>query len=228
MTAAPDRRSTPAASAAGRATTRLGSMPATGSLDLVSGTDAHPRPNSSRTGTSRAASAGVALIASHQQVWDFRSNPAGIAPYNAAYLWLVRGELNVAVAAEALLEVEHRHAVLRSRICDSDSGIHQVVRSCAGPAVSVGDLREVRRKRWRVLMGAIAADLRDPRELSVGVGFNPYIWRLGDTTYVLAVVVAHTAWDGGSIPVFLQDWMASYAAVLHPSGAESRQPATQP
>jgi hypothetical protein len=153
--------------------------------------------------------------ASAQQAWDLRSNPGHVAPYNAAYFWRLAGAIDIAAAEQAIGAVERRHTVLRSRLCETRGHTIQIVEAPRSSPLVYRDLRFERgAKRWRAVIGTAKADLTRPRVLTTGVGFNPYLWRIGDAEFILGLVVAHTAFDGASIPVFLNEFMGSYAAAL--------------
>jgi hypothetical protein len=128
-------------------------------------------------------------------------------------LWRLAGEIDAHAVGQAVVDVEARHTALRSRFGVVRGCAVQIVEAPGRFPVAYRDLRSSRpSRRWRQIAGATKADLTTARVLTEGVGCRTTLWRVGAAEYVLTVVGSHTAWDGGSIPVFLRDFVASYAA----------------
>lgn len=157
--------------------------------------------------------AGEAFPGSPQQTWDLQMDPSHVAHCNGVFLWRLRGPLDVEAVTAAIGLIAVRHSVLRSRFCETTTGAMQIVAQDAPPRMSFTDLRAKRgAKRWRAVMATAKVELRHKRVLTRGVDFHTSLWQIGTDDFLLLVAAPHTAWDGFSTSVFIDELLAYTAA----------------
>ncbi len=156
-----------------------------------------------------------------QEEWLWALND-GRSNSSVAYVWDLRGQVDLEALREALQRLVNRHESLRTTFRRGPRSVHQVVWPAAKVQLPIEDLAggvavEVERL---VLEEADAwLDLTGSKALWRG-----FLIRLQPTSYVLALVGHHALLDGASKGVLHQELAALYRAVV--SGSSERQAAT--
>jgi condensation enzyme len=133
--------------------------------------------------------------------------------YSIVYGWRVRGAIDVEVLGEALFRVVRRHEALRTVVVRDEQDRHQRVLPASPPRLRVLDLRHVdpadRDRRAEELLIELEAGDYPVSDLPL---VQVVLAQFSDDDAVLVLTAHHTAVDGWSMHVLIQDLAVSYGA----------------
>lgn len=139
-----------------------------------------------------------------RRIWLLHHIDGGGAAYNMPWEIRIDGTLDVDALRLSLFDVINRHEALRTVIIQSGEEIMQRVLPTPAPQLVVTDatpetVHEQLMQHWTRVF-----DL----EHEIPISF--VLFRLGETSYVLSLVVHHVAIDGASSPVLARDLAVAY------------------
>lgn len=133
--------------------------------------------------------------------------------FNVALRITLSGELNVPALATALTRLVERHEGLRTRLARSGDGWEQEVLRPGPVELPVEDLTARRtEERQAVLERASAEAAETPLDPTDGTPISARVLRTGGSTWVLLLVLHHSACDGWSVSLLLKELAALYGA----------------
>jgi amino acid adenylation domain-containing protein len=148
-----------------------------------------------------------------QRLWFLDELSPGNPFYNVTTAVRLRFELSVAALVDALTEIVRRHEVLRSTFAAPDGTPVQLVGPPGPVELPVRDLRghpapEEQANRL------VAEAARRPFDLREGPLLRAELLRLGNTDWVLLLVVHHIVFDGWSGSVLFGELRALYGVFV--------------
>ncbi|MFC9517869.1 amino acid adenylation domain-containing protein [Nocardiaceae bacterium NPDC056970] len=144
------------------------------------------------------------LSPGQRRLWFQHLLDPGSDVYNLAFTVRFAGELVAGALQEAVLDVLHRHRVLRTTYSTGPDGPVQHVTDV--PAV---DLSPVAIPHGAV-DGFVRTLAREPFDLEAAPPLRVRLYRAADAEHVLAIVVHHIAADGWSLEPLLADLSEAY------------------
>src|SRR5262249_54729929 len=137
------------------------------------------------------------------------------------------GPLDVAALDRALAEIERRHESLRTRIVVGPDGPVAIFDPPRTQVLEVEDLRgfdappeiEARRR--------LETEAARPFDLERGPLWRARLFRTGEATHVLSIVLHHVVTDGWSMEVLTREVSAIYAAFAEGRPSPLAEPALQ-
>ncbi|HEY0512065.1 MAG TPA: amino acid adenylation domain-containing protein [Thermoanaerobaculia bacterium] len=154
---------------------------------------------------------------SQQRLWFLDRLEPGSATYNVPMSLHLRGSLDPGALAAALGEVVRRHEALRTTFVEVDGRPFQRVHPTVPadrrglPVVDLSGLDADRREAETWLR--IAEEARLPFLLERGPLLRMALLRLGGDEHVLLATMHHIVSDGWSLPIFVRELSALYAAI---------------
>ena len=163
----------------------------------------------------------VPLSFSQERMWLIQSLDPAATAYNMAVVLRIDGRLDISALSGALGVLYERHVVLRSTIRLVDDRPQQEIRPAPDEPLKILDLRN------RDSDGAMAeaarlaeADARTPFDLAEGPVMRSQLFRTGEQTSLLSLVLHHVAGDQWSIGVLGRELAVLYNAALNGIQAE--------
>ncbi|MFT4081596.1 MAG: amino acid adenylation domain-containing protein [Nocardioides sp.] len=148
-----------------------------------------------------------------EQMWFVDALGGGGVRNNSTQAFALRGSLDMAALTTALVEIVHRHEVLRTRLIEEGGFVWQVVEDEVPLDVPLVDLSALPlEERNRRLAEVEHEHLDHDFDLGVAPLFSPLVVRLSQDEHRLLWVVHHVAWDPGSRHVFLSELIALHDA----------------
>jgi len=148
-----------------------------------------------------------------ERLWFLDRLQPGLTAYNMPHLYRVRGDLDVPALRRALTAVAERHEALRTTFREVD-GQPRLVLAPPGPVplprVDLSTLAPEQREARGAELAREA--LGRPFDLAVGPLFRAGLVTLAPEDHQLWLSVHHIISDGGSMGIFLREWLALYAA----------------
>ncbi len=166
----------------------------------------------SRVLRTRSGERRLELSFAQQRLWFLEQWEGGGALYNIAQGWWLEGPLEVERLRAAFAQVVSRHESLRTALVSEHGEPRQQVLDEVAVELEVVDLRELAAEQARAEAQALAQalgrrgfDLARPPLLRVAV------YRVGEHTHLLALVIHHIVADGWSLGVLWRELGACYA-----------------
>ena len=164
-----------------------------------------------------------------QSLWLLTQRVPDITAYNIQFSLRFEGDLDETALATALSEIVHRHAILRSVIqVENSEPILKVEASPAEARIEKIDFSSLSRD---VLAGEIARVKRTESEWKFSLDRGPLyrfaLVRCPENRAELVVTVHHAIFDGASITVFSEEFLARYRARTGNGGYEHPRGAVQ-
>ncbi|MEV8433436.1 MupA/Atu3671 family FMN-dependent luciferase-like monooxygenase [Streptomyces chartreusis] len=133
--------------------------------------------------------------------------------FNVALRITLSGELDVPALRRALTRLVERHEGLRTRLARSGDGWEQQVLRAGPVELPVEDLTARRtEERQAVVERASAEAAETPLDPTDGTPISARVLRTGGSTWVLLLVLHHSACDGWSVSLLLKELAALYGA----------------
>nr|WP_252981152.1 MupA/Atu3671 family FMN-dependent luciferase-like monooxygenase [Streptomyces chartreusis] len=141
--------------------------------------------------------------------------------FNVALRITLSGELDVQALGTALTRLVERHEGLRTRLARSGDGWEQQVLRAGPVGVPVEDLTARRTEERQAAVERASAEAAEtPLDPTDGTPISARVLRTGASTWVLLLVLHHSACDGWSVSLLLKELAALYgtAAKGEPGG----------
>ncbi|WP_054815848.1 non-ribosomal peptide synthetase [Nocardia arizonensis] len=154
----------------------------------------------------------TALSAAQQRMWFVQRLDPSDTTLNVCVAYRLDGLADADRLRAAFATVVARHEILRTTYGIGEQGEpYQISRDEAELVWRNHDLTDladaVRERRVEVLA---RREFARPFDLSADLPLRPTLIRVGDTSYVLVLVVHHIGWDDDSWPVFFAELNAAY------------------
>ncbi|MFC8538553.1 amino acid adenylation domain-containing protein, partial [Streptomyces sp. NPDC057249] len=155
-----------------------------------------------------------------RRLWLLADLEGGSTAYNVPMAVRLEGTLDADALEAALNDVIERHAPLRTLYETVDGEPHQRILPAAEARLRMGRREVAAEELDRAVAGAgrHVFDLRSELPLSVT------LFRLGETTHHLVVVLHHIATDGRSSEVYVTDLARAYEARVAGDGSSVLEP----
>ncbi|MEH2092715.1 condensation domain-containing protein [Nostoc sp.] len=184
----------------------------------------------------RVENAEIPLSFAQQRLWFLDQLELNSASYNLSIGLRLVGTLNVAALEQSLIEIIHRHEVLRTNFVTVDGKPLQIIQTVTNWTVRIVDLQHlstpvlsVRAASRREVVGEASASAEvteqktaaqklleqqgiEPFDLAHDALIKAILVVLSPTEHWLSVCMHHTVCDGWSIGVFVQELEALYNA----------------
>jgi len=163
------------------------------------------------------------LSFSQERMWLIQSLDPATTAYNMAIVLRIGGRLDIAALSGALGVLHERHAVLRSTIRLVDGLPQQEIGAAPDRSLKIIDLRN--QDAGEAMSEAVRlaeADARTPFDLEQGPVMRSQLFRTGEQTSLLSLVLHHVAGDQWSMGVLGRELAALYNAAL--SGRQVKLP----
>jgi amino acid adenylation domain-containing protein len=155
------------------------------------------------------------LSFSQHRLWFLDRLEPETATYNIPLALHFQGGLDVRALAGALGEVAGRHEALRTSFAETDGRPRQVVHPPGPALLPVIDLTALdSERRAAEARRQIAGEARLPFSLTDGPLLRTALLRLAGDEEILLVTMHHIVSDGWSVPIFVREMAALYAAFL--------------
>ncbi|MDX3660676.1 amino acid adenylation domain-containing protein [Streptomyces sp. ID05-26A] len=156
----------------------------------------------------RTSNAPVPAAVQQQQLWFIDRMDQQAAANNLAYVWILRGRLDVDALRAALASVVGRHESLRASLVAGDP-VDLRVADDLDWRLDVEDLTTA--DDPEAAFAVLADELRGWRfRLDRSPLFRAVLARTAEDEHRLIWVVHHIAWDAGSVGVFLNDLSSAF------------------
>ncbi|WP_412738617.1 amino acid adenylation domain-containing protein [Krasilnikovia sp. MM14-A1259] len=175
---------------------------------LLSNADAAPAVAEPELGRVGDRSGLVPTAPVQEGLWFLSQLAPGSSAYHLPLAVRFAGDLDIVALSAAVHTLIERHAPLRTLLRSVDGLPSQDVRPAheTGFEVEVVDLEG----RSAGLDTAIAAAIRRPFHLAIGLPIHAVLFRCGPQDHVLLLVMHHTAADGWSLNLIVEDFVAAY------------------
>uniref|UniRef100_A0A486XU80 Malonyl CoA-acyl carrier protein transacylase n=1 Tax=Rheinheimera sp. BAL341 TaxID=1708203 RepID=A0A486XU80_9GAMM len=162
----------------------------------------------------RPADGRLPVSFAQQRLWLLDQIDGGSSHYHMPVVLALTGELNVAVAQQALAQIVNRHEVLRTIFVKDESGKpYQVVQSDAAFVLQQEDVSgltgAVQQSAADALVGAMLAQ---PFDLSRDLMLRVLLIKRSATQHLLVANMHHIASDGWSMGVLTREFVELYRA----------------
>lgn len=133
--------------------------------------------------------------------------------FNVALRITLSGDLDVPALGTALTRLVERHEGLRTRLARSGDGWEQQVLRPGPVELPVEDLTTRRTEERQVVVERASAEAAEtPLDPTDGTPISARVLRTGASTWVLLLVLHHSACDGWSVSLLLKELAALYGA----------------
>ncbi|WP_157937739.1 non-ribosomal peptide synthetase, partial [Oceaniglobus roseus] len=162
----------------------------------------------------------VALTESQREIWmTHQLGDLPAASFNESVSMTIDGPLDRAALDRALNALVARHDALRAVFATDGTSFEVMPEADATPVfhdLSAGDAE-------RTLSEALAADARQPVDITQGLPFRTLLFRMNDARHVLVITAHHIVCDGWSYNTLFTE-----LAELYTAATENRAPALKP
>ncbi|MFF7791546.1 amino acid adenylation domain-containing protein [Streptomyces sp. NPDC007991] len=159
-----------------------------------------------RTGiTAQPREGRLPLSYAQERLWFLHRFEGPSSTYNLPVALRLSGDLDVTALTAALDDLAARHEALRTVFAEDAHGPHQVVLPSVPPLSVVGVGEEG-------LAARLAEAVRTPFDLTTQPPLRATLFDLGESAYVLLLVLHHIAGDGASMAPLARDLATAYAA----------------
>jgi amino acid adenylation domain-containing protein len=145
---------------------------------------------------------------SQGRLWFLDQLEVGALWYLIPYAVRMRGSVDINSLSYALLALEQRHETLRTTFEDQDGMGVQIVHQTLAKELRVVHVSE------SSYLEFLHQEQTAPFDLRHEAGWRALMMRVGETDYVLSIVMHHIISDGWSIDILRRDLSQLYAAAL--------------
>ena len=156
----------------------------------------------------------IPLSFAQERLWFLDQLEPDTAIYNVPVALKLSGSLNLAVLEETLTEIVRRHESLRTTFAQENGEPYQLINDAAEVKIQVQDLSwyEDRETQAREI---VAAEVRQPFDLSNGPLFRVRVVQLEKEEHLLLFTMHHIITDAWSIGVLIREVVALYESSLN-------------
>ncbi len=152
------------------------------------------------------------LSFAQERLWFLERLEPGSAAYHLPTAMRITGDLDRRALAHTLGEIIRRHAALRTAITGDEPPLQTVVAGVPLPLVTADLLALSEAARGPEAGRLLAAELRRSFDLGRAPLLRALLLRLGETEWLLVLVIHHLVGDGWSTAVLIRETVALYAA----------------
>jgi amino acid adenylation domain-containing protein len=157
----------------------------------------------------------AALSSAQERLWFLYQLEPNSPVYNVPMGLRIKGELNIAVLHQSLMEIVRRHEALRSRFEMVDGSPVQVIESSVSLEVPLTDLMSMPQDRREAeAMKLCREEARRPFDLKRDLMLRARLFRLGQADHILVLNLHHIVSDGWSFGVLFPELRSLYAAFI--------------
>jgi non-ribosomal peptide synthetase component F len=155
----------------------------------------------------------IPLSFAQERLWFLDQLEPETAIYNVPVALRLTGSLNLAVLEETLTEIVRRHESLRTSFPQANSQPYQQINEATEVKVPVLDLSGFADREGRA-REIVAAEARQPFDLSNGPLFRARLVQLEPEEYLLMFTMHHIISDGWSVGVLVREVTSLYQAFI--------------
>lgn len=153
------------------------------------------------------------LSFNQERLWQLERLQSDSSVHNILHSFRLVGALNIQVLEQSLLEIAHRHDVLRTTFPTIHGQPVQHIADHVEMQLGRIDLRHLTpSEQEREVQTQAIAQANQPFDLSQGVLWRVALLQLADTEYVLLRTIHHIIFDGMSHSIFVRELGALYSA----------------
>jgi len=153
-----------------------------------------------------------------ERLWLIEQSGQQRGAYNQAVAYRLRGHLDIGRLEQAFRRVMQRHEALRTRLVLADGELWQEIE--ADPQFTLGSIHVDDGAQHSALLQEFAERFFS---LADDLPLRANLIRLGPADHLLAIVVHHTAFDGGSGRVIVEELGQAYGDALDAGPAALQQ-----
>jgi amino acid adenylation domain-containing protein/non-ribosomal peptide synthase protein (TIGR01720 family) len=147
------------------------------------------------------------------RLWFLDQLEPGKPFYNISSALLLKGSLNLAALEQSLNEVIRRHEILRTSFATVDGQPVQVIEPNLKLTLNVQDLRQLPPiEQQQTVQQLIAQSANQPFDLTQLPLLRVSLLHVGESEYVMLLVMHHIISDGWSMGVLIREMVALYKA----------------
>jgi len=148
-----------------------------------------------------------------QRLWFLDQLMPGNSFYNMPVVLRLQGQLHVSALEECLLEVVHRHEVLRTTFLMEDEQLMQVIHVTPDFSLQMSDLRGLPASEREEQANQLAREeAMRPFDLAQGPLMRASLLQLDNEEYLLLLTMHHIISDGWSMGVLVREVAVLYEA----------------
>jgi amino acid adenylation domain-containing protein/non-ribosomal peptide synthase protein (TIGR01720 family) len=161
----------------------------------------------------RTGNAELPLSYAQQRLWFLDQFEPNSASYNIPFGLRLVGTVNVGALEQSLIEIIHRHEVLRTNFITVDGQATQIIETQPNWSVTVVDLQHLALTEQEIAAQKLVQQKAfEPFDLAYDALIRATLIVLSQTEQWLLVCMHHVVSDGWSIGVFVQELQALYNA----------------
>ncbi len=157
----------------------------------------------------------IPLSSEQERLWHFEQLHGSNATYNIAYCFTLQGHLDPEALLQSLHAIAQRHEILRTTLHEEEGAVFQFIHTEVTLSLPCHDLRPLTaaaRAEQLALIGQQEA--RQPFVLCKHLPMRTQLLHCEEQAWVLLLTFHHSAFDGWSESIFLQELQQYYQGFL--------------
>jgi amino acid adenylation domain-containing protein len=158
------------------------------------------------------------LSFAQQRLWFIDQLEGENSVYNVPFFWQISGILNINALEKAILEIIHRHEILRTSFSIVNESPIQIIHTQPELKIEILDWRQVAEKdKFSKAKHLATAELKQPYDLAKAPLLRVKLLQLADAcgersyqSHLLLLVIHHIVCDGWSMDIFRKELFTLY------------------
>jgi NRPS condensation-like uncharacterized protein len=153
------------------------------------------------------------LSFAQQRLWFIDKLEGENCIYNVPFFWQISGILNINALEKAILEIIHRHEILRTSFSIVNESPIQIIHTQPELKIEILDWEQVAEKdKFSKAKHLATAELQKPYDLAKAPLLRVKLLKLADKSHLLLLVIHHIVCDGWSMDIFRKELFTLYTA----------------
>jgi amino acid adenylation domain-containing protein len=153
------------------------------------------------------------LSFAQQRLWFIDQLEGENGVYNVPFFWQISGILNINALEKAILEIIHRHEILRTSFSIVNESPIQIIHTQPELKIEILDWEQVAEKdKFSKAKHLATAELQKPYDLAKAPLLRVKLLKLADKSHLLLLVIHHIVCDGWSMDIFRKELFTLYTA----------------
>ncbi|MFN7459697.1 MAG: amino acid adenylation domain-containing protein [Akkermansiaceae bacterium] len=160
------------------------------------------------------------LSFAQQRLWFIDQLEGENGVYNVPFFWQISGILNINALEKAILEIIHRHEILRTSFSIVNESPIQIIHTQPELKIEILDWEQVAEKdKFSKAKHLATAELKQPYDLAKAPLLRVKLLKLADAcgersyqSHLLLLVIHHIVCDGWSMDIFRKELFTLYTA----------------
>ena len=151
------------------------------------------------------------LSFAQQRLWFIDQLEGENGVYNVPFFWQISGILNINALEKAILEIIHRHEILRTSFSIVNESPIQIIHTQPELKIEILDWEQVAEKdKFSKAKHLATAELKQPYDLAKAPLLRVKLLKLADKSHLLLLVIHHIVCDGWSMDIFRKELFTLY------------------